>query len=264
MTDTTATPLRPVTTRLRLRGGESCPVAVLGEPTANPHLVVIPGVAHGLSWTGSFVLLHVPTGRSVSTGDAVVLRDLAERLSGLDWSFTDDPPADLRAAVYAAVRAAAMTEPSGQEFPAHDAWGRGEAGGGLPRLAQPLIAEFLDDYQSAHNRTVGPDAIPLRVPDPDNPDGRPNPDWDHAIMAKVHDYGLAYLLAALHRIDPEVADSAAAALADAWDDGDGLGEWVYQWRQELAAGRPLTLPGIPGDPGEILGRTPFPATTDPR
>ncbi|MFD4444895.1 hypothetical protein ACFWPK_34480, partial [Nocardia sp. NPDC058519] len=62
--------------------------------------------------------------------------------------------------------------------------------------------------------------------------------------ANASGYGTAYLLAVLHRVDPVAADRAARYLAGAWDAGDSLGEWIYQWREEIGAGQPLTLHGF--------------------
>lgn len=70
------------------------------------------------------------------------------------------------------------------------------------------------------------------------------------MLAGIHssNYGEVWLLAVLHRIDPAAADRAATDLAAALDSGDALGEWICQWRQELADGNPLTLHGFPDLP----------------
>ncbi|NCL73747.1 hypothetical protein [Rhodococcus sp. YH1] len=65
----------------------------------------------------------------------------------------------------------------------------------------------------------------------------------------VDGYSAIYLLAVLQRIDPTAADRAAGNLVRDCDAGDSLGEWVYQWRQELADRRPLTLHGFPAPAG---------------
>src|SRR5690606_32540051 len=60
----------------------------------------------------------------------------------------------------------------------------------------------------------------------------------------IYTYGLVYLLGVLHRIAPADADRAARDLANTWEYGDSLpGELLHQWRQELADGAPLQLPG---------------------
>lgn len=263
MTEATTNRMRTVTTVLTGRHGEEIRLDVLGEATANEHLVITPAVDSERRWSGLFVLLHVPTGRSVRVRvDVAELRDIAERVSALDWSFTDPAaiPPGVVEATRAAIRAAGLTEPSGAEIPAHDdAWGPGGKGGGLPRLAVPMLRTFLNDFHEAAARTSGrgDGALPMRVPDPVDP-SRPevlNPEWSHAVDRKCDFYGLAYLLAALHRINPEIADSAAASLADAWDAGEELNEWAHQWRRDLAADRPLLLPGIPTLDGDVFGRS---------
>jgi hypothetical protein len=61
-------------------------------------------------------------------------------------------------------------------------------------------------------------------------------------------YGLIYLLAVLHRVDPAAADRAARNLVGAWEDGCSIDEWMFQWRNELAEGVPLTLHEFPDLP----------------
>ena len=72
-------------------------------------------------------------------------------------------------------------------------------------------------------------------------DNRPKSEQRQAASLVVNFYGQIHLLAALREIAPEQADKVAASLADMWDGGDSLGEWVHQWRAELKAGLPLTM-----------------------
>lgn len=67
-------------------------------------------------------------------------------------------------------------------------------------------------------------------------------------MADLSNYGLIYLLAVLRRVNPEAADRAASDLVAEFESGDGVAEWIGQWRQELAQGKPLTLHGFPAVP----------------
>lgn len=233
-----------------------------GETTANEHLSITPGFdEHGFS--GGYVLTHVPSGRAVCAARAVdELREIAAKVAHLDWSSADPETlvAEVGEQTRAAIREVRFTAPPGTEVPAHDAWGPDGKGKGLKRLALPMIADFLASFQDAWNRQWGKNGATPEVPfylpgseTPENPRGVPNPEHHYLTVRLVQDYGLAYLLAALHRIDPEVADSAAAALADAWDSGDSLGEWAHQWATELAEGKPLTLYGIPSPVGPVLG-----------
>jgi nicotinic acid phosphoribosyltransferase len=61
----------------------------------------------------------------------------------------------------------------------------------------------------------------------------------------VHCFVATYALAALQRIAGDdrqmAADTFAEDLACALDSGD-FSEWVHQWRTELDAEKPLTLP----------------------
>lgn len=261
MTDPALPDLLQITLHLRGRDGSTArTITVTGEPTANEHLAITPGLSED-GYSGSFVLTHAQTGRSVCAGHPDELRDIAGRVAHLDWSSADVTA--LAAAVgeetRAAIRAVRFTDPPGTELPAHDAWGPDGKGKGLKRLALPMIADFLASFQDAWNRQWGRNSAAPEVPfylpgseTPEKPRGVLNPEHHYLTVRLVQDYGLAYLLAALHRTDPEVADSAAAALADAWDAGDSLGEWAYQWAEELADGKPLTLYGIPDPADDIL------------
>ena len=243
--------LVPVQQSLRAPDGSPFRSQVLG----NAFLIIAPNVDTDGCLTGGFSLVHVGTGLAVRNGDPGSLRDLAERIAHLPWADLDDPAtfrdSDMARETLAAIRAADVVETPGTEKPVANSWG----GDGIPRLAEPLIRWALDRYQRSYDKTgSGPDSVPFRLPDPDAPDGegQPNPEWYWQINEQVNMYGVAYLVGALRAIDPQVADSAAAALADAWDAGDSLGEWVWQWRQELDAGKPLTLHGIPAPVGDLL------------
>ena len=102
--------------------------------------------------------------------------------------------------------------------------------GGIPRRADALLRMLLDEFQQLFDVTM---AFPKQVEGDER---------RHMLTRQVDTFGQAFLLAALREFAPANADKVAAALADQWDGGDGLGEWVYQWRQELDAGQPLTLP----------------------
>lgn len=53
-------------------------------------------------------------------------------------------------------------------------------------------------------------------------------------------FAYAFLLERLRRYDEAAADRAAAFLGDC---GDVMGEWVGEWREQLASGQPMVLPG---------------------
>lgn len=77
-----------------------------------------------------------------------------------------------------------------------------------------------------------------------------NPHYLIATQRLCDTFGTAYLLAALRRVAPQVADHASAFLAGEWATGEH-GEWVGQWRHEIEEGRPLRLPAVPSpEPAE--------------
>lgn len=45
----------------------------------------------------------------------------------------------------------------------------------------------------------------------------------------VNLYGVVSTLRAFHEAAPDAADKAAADLWTAWDAGDSLGEWLWEW-----------------------------------
>lgn len=228
---TTGTPapvsLIPVDIKVNDGADGTTAIAVLGEPTPNPHLVIAP-YTNGYGYTGAWSIVHMPTGLSFGHYwlEPHEWRQVAESVADLDWA-TDDPDVLRRHAKTAkeAIRVLEMTEPTAAERPTRD---------NIPRAAGPLLAQFLAQYQWHHNRMFGPDQPELS-------------DQQLAFHSahQVNLFGLAYLLAALRLLDPEVADSAAAFLADQWAAGDSLGEFMWQWQREIATGQPLDLPGIP-------------------
>lgn len=227
---------------------------VQGEPTAVPELFITPTRRRTGAYSGMFTLTHAPTGRSVTSGQPSRLRQIAEKLVGSDWSFTDAdsiPPAT-KAAALQEIRSADMTEPDSVELPAHPSWT--SEGEGIKRAALPLAADMLAAFQWSWNKTMGSTSIPAWLPAEGNDRGVRNPEWDYHLHRQVDTYGLAYLLLALHRTDPEVADSAAADLADAWEAGDSLGEWAYEWAAALGRGEVPEVHGVPGTV-EVFGET---------
>jgi hypothetical protein len=100
----------------------------------------------------------------------------------------------------------------------------------IPRRADALLRMLMDEFQRLWDLT---NEYPAKV----EGDKRT---W--IIGRQVDLFGLCYVLAALRQRDLQTANAVAAELADQWDYGDSLGEWIYQWRKELDAGRPLSLP----------------------
>lgn len=224
---------------------------VTGETTPTEYLVITPGFSEGkfsdLHW-----LVHAPTGLQLTRGFPDKLREIAARLSHLDWEnvTTNDFPQAKQAA--RVIKEAQFTDPTAVELPAHDAWGPDGRGQGLQRAAIPMAEAFLADLHHNSQKLSGDNAVPLDVPDPESPGGtRVNPMWTFSVSRKVQDFGLVYLLLVLNRVDPEVADSAAGFLADAWHTGDAVDEWAWEWQQALAKGEVPVLRGVP-ELGELF------------
>jgi hypothetical protein len=252
---TTPIPMVPIEVWHTADDGTRYQATIYGEPTVCEHLVIIPGFQNG-QLTDDFWIAHVPTGLTLSHGRPGELRGVVARLAHLDWgSVTREnfPGSDIAAAAIEVIRELRFADPSGRELPAHDAWGPDGKGKGLQRTALPLVERFLADLQRAMSKTGGDDSVPLDVPDPTKPSGtRINPEWTFWVFRHVHDFGLAYLLLVVHRLDPQVADSAAAFLADSWQAGETTGELAWQWHQDLLAGKTPELPGVP-QLGELFG-----------
>lgn len=82
------TPLVPVTIQLSTGTAQ-----VLGEVTANPHLLLTPMLSRDGRYTGTFSITHVPTGRQLFQRHdfigAEVARRVAELVADQDWSSAD-------------------------------------------------------------------------------------------------------------------------------------------------------------------------------
>lgn len=240
------------TTTVQMAGkeaGQRFAVELPGEPTVCPQLVVTPAAALGLDtdrlfFVGGMRLTHAPTGLSVENDvHSYRLHQLAQMLTDqlpeFDWDFTDighfyAHPAK-RDAVCAVIREWHMADaPQGPVNFMDDDETTKAARESDP--AGTLLAEQLDWWiKHAESRMNGLDWD--------------NPDHMRARMAEIgvscQGYSTIYLLAVLRAIDPKVADIAARDLVAALDAGDAMGEWVWQWRQEYADGKPLSLRGIP-------------------
>lgn len=204
------------------------------EPTEHPQLYIAPTVRDRQVQDGWF-LLHRPTGRCVGTSRPCgELRQIAGILvcGGLDWTSSDRAhygDGTYGDAWMGAVREVEAVYPSPEVAPT--------TGNGIPRQALPLIESRLARVEWAANKSTS-ELIKL-------PDGSRNPQWRFLVDHLTSNYAIVYLLAALHRHDPYVADQVAASLADTWEAGETIEEWVSQWRDDLVAGRPLTLHGVP-------------------
>ena len=243
------------TQRLALKG---CEVEVTAQPTSCARLVITPAV--GLrNDNGEPTLLgeklglvHTLSGRTVSTHyRADRLLELASQLAGLDWEFTDpqhlESHPEKKQAAIDVLREFQMSEAyDGPVFYSGEPEEMRAARASDP--ATTLLKEHLDDW-------LGASKAHFEKGLPDKANAAENAAYFARIVASCSGYGLIYLLAVLRAIDPKVAGIAARDLVAQYDAGDSMGEWVHQWREELAAGKPLRLRGIPS-------RDPLPAAVE--
>lgn len=227
-------------------------VRVTGQPTACPHLLITPRVAvradGALSFTDGLVLAHAPTGRIVVGGESATrLLRLAELLAGFDWSFTDfdNVASDTLKLIGKVVQRWRLEDAS--SIPGVLLYGETEAQRAERESApaRALLVEHLEWWQRHNESRVMATGTSV--------DPATEQAWRDGVNTSVEGYGVIYLMAVLWRTNPTVADIAARMLTLAWDAGDSMGEWVYQWRKELADNHPLTLHAIPeADPLESL------------
>lgn len=226
------------------RGDTECTVPA--QPTGNPHLFLAPFLDAFGEVCDGWYLLHQPTGRAcgITTLSCDQLRRIAGVLArnGLDYSSpqlerynSDDTYRD---AYRAALREVEGVEPSPEVAPT-------TRESGIPRQALPFIAGRLEHYDKS-GTAVSKSRRDTR-----------DPERQLLLECMANAYATAYLLAALHRCDPDMADQVAASLADDWESDDTMAETVYGWRRELTAGKPLTLRGVPTPmPDELLSEVP--------
>lgn len=221
-------------------------LTVTALPTAVPTLVICPGVALNedgtvADFTETSTLTHTLTGRSIIHGRSEPLRQLAADLAAYDWTF-DDVDHFTRpenAATCDAMRATIRDWQMCVDYTDAPVRLIGDddemAAARTNDPAHTLLREHID-WWLTHNRH--------REPFPADEDDDRIKLWSAHISTSVEGYGAIYLLAVLRSVAPDVADVAARELFRAWDSGE-LGEWVHQWGQELTAGQPLSLYGIP-------------------
>lgn len=220
-------------------------IAVSAVTTAVPELMITPAIVESKAGSaridgGEMQLTHVHTGRSVIRGRYDELQDLAAKLTEVSWTFTDPEhfkqPANAETLqrIQDIIRDWMVADNLDSTAPIRlmdDDVDTAAARGAAP--AQTLIREQLDWWlkhsKSIHERNLFEDNKPL---------------WYESIATEVQGFGVIYLIAVLVQLDPRVANIASRYLYGAWDSGE-LGEWVYDWAETVAAGKPLSLYGIP-------------------
>ncbi len=225
--------------------GDDQQVQTMGQRTACPHLFITTEIKQTIpgDWEifgGRSALTHAPTGRRVvyRECDDQSLLELAERLALFDWSFTD-PAAAAAADWYPeAVAVIRDWQMSYAVTPTTHFYGEpDEAKADRERdPAGSWLREHVAWWQKHWQFYTGKEANLW----PDNKEA-----FNAHSSLSVEAYIGIYLLAVLRRTDPQVADIAARELVAELATDDSLGERIHQWRNELAAGQPLSLPGIP-------------------
>lgn len=221
----------------------SGPVEVTGDQVTE-HFAITPALTgddDDPMFTGGACLTHIPTGRAI-TYSYSGLRGKAERLESLsiDWSAIS---AENRISKEDAPKVlAALNGPDDGEGWPWPEWAGDESTPALTALAQSLDRALERDYWDRANALAKEAAPHLDEELAKKLDAYVT---SAASVVAVSEYGLTYLLAVLHRVDPDAADRAARDLVGAWDAGDTMGEWQWQWRDELGKGQPLTLHGFP-------------------
>lgn len=233
-------------------GDKTVTVQVPAQVTECPHLVITPAIGYNLNGTrpilrGRLDLTHAPTGTPLLINghdDARGLEELAAALKDIDWEFTErdhfhrPENADMAAAAREIIRRWQIAE---GDYGPVALWGDDEEKRAARERepAMTLLREQLDGWaaqsQSIHDRDLT---------------NTNKEAWLQALSSSVNGWGMTYLLAVLQRIAPDVADIAARRLVAEFEAGDSMGEWIFQWSQELGSGRPLSLHGIP-DPDPL-------------
>lgn len=204
-----------------------------------PALTVHEDGTLGLSAHGK-VLVHIPTALAITHDGLISMRRYATVLEELpiDWATLTVPTAEQTTLIREAYHG--MWADTSDDLP----WPKWAGDKTTPALS--LIVHELDDQldNGEHRRKLWR-ALENQVAEHDPELGRTVS--GHLIASSaietVRAYGLVYLLAVLQRVDPAAADRAADHLVTAWEHGDDVGEWLYQWRQELAEKVPMQLPG---------------------
>lgn len=66
-----------------------------------------------------------------------------------------------------------------------------------------------------------------------------DPDGHHRIARLTDGFAIVALMAALEQVAPQRAADVAEQLADCWIDGGSVHEFLWEWREAHAAGRPV-------------------------
>jgi hypothetical protein len=128
-------------------------------------------------------------------------------------------PGQARSIAYGLLRRADLIDPAPRRPP-----------GDVPATPTAIIAEFLRQTREVSKRILAVD-----------------PEHQHLIRHLCDEFAVIALMAELEQVAPDRAAAVAARLADAWEDGGSIDEFLFEWREAHAAGRPVGF-----DPPAIL------------
>lgn len=109
----------------------------------------------------------------------------------------------------------------------------------VPATPTAIITEFLRQTREVSNRILNVD-----------------PEHKHLIRHLCDEFAVIALMAELEQIAPERATKVAERLADAWEDGGSIDEFLFEWREAHAAGRPVGFNPPPVLPLDVRRVTP--------
>lgn len=96
--------------------------------------------------------------------------------------------------------------------------------GPCPSTPSEIIGDFLrqGEFLRKHVFSVGSD-----------------PEAGHRIAQMCDGFAIVALMAELEQLAPERAAEVASRIADCWEDGGSVGEFLYDWNEAHKAGRPV-------------------------
>jgi hypothetical protein len=238
-------PINTLQIQIRRRDNpEPLAVTVLAQKTGTPGLYVTPELGHG-GMTGYWQVTHGPSGAIVPTGewggmDFDTARRIADALADapVDWTADLDvlapqlKQAEVRDAVTAAVRRG--------KYPPADVDGdeaaqRISGPAGYPRTAAQATAEQMARYHTGSGLHLHHEWWSSSGRSGDEQEKRVR---ELQLLALLADYGIVHLLRAFAAVDQQAADFAARQLWEAYEAGDSVGEWLYEWGREYGIPAP--------------------------
>lgn len=156
------------------------------------------------------------TGRNDVTLMAAVKGDFALWLAigpngGEGGEAVELEPGQARSIAYGLLRRANLIDPAPQP-----------KNRDVPASPIAIITEFLRQTREVSKRILAVD-----------------PEHKHLIRHLCDEFAVIALMAELEQIAPERAAKIAERLADAWEDGGSIDEFLFEWREAHAAGRPV-------------------------